>query len=586
LLARQYQWVDSLTCVDELLAIGKKANDEHVLATATLFKIEVLSQLDNAMSARPLIEAVVPSVAHGTPEVFALYERALACLMVGTGDSEAGIRHRDRAGRIIRGLQNVPAEIELSRSWESARSLAASKPLTAVPPNRQGANVLQGIAALMMYAGRPELLAPELVAVLEHTGVASSAHAVARADAGREEMLASFGEMPADADNVRVFPLGTARNRTIEVRVHALPDFESLATLNGVTMLLGTIRDLELAKAEREERLTLWPSEELPLDNQDAIITGHMRELMAFARKVASTNVPVLITGESGTGKEIFARAIHSYSTRARRPFVPLNCTAVPRDLLESQLFGHRRGAFTGADRDHLGVIRAAKDGTLFLDEIGELSLELQPKFLRFLESGEINPLGETSPFTIDVRIVAATNANLEHLVEAGKFREDLYYRLNVVSIAVPPLRERRDEIPSLVHHFVAKAAAEFGKGRIRVAEETLEHLQLFAWPGNIRQLQNELRRMVALADVDAVLRPSALAAPIRHQEPTSVAIPQTTKQVSVALSEKLPPAISRIEREMIQAALHANSGRAEATAKALGISRKGLYLKRQRLGI
>ncbi len=187
----------------------------------------------------------------------------------------------------------------------------------------------------------------------------------------------------------------------------------------------------------------------------------------------------MLITGESGTGKEILARAIHRYSPRADKPFVPFNCTAIPRDLLESQLFGHRRGAFTGADRDSPGLIRTAKDGTLFLDEIGEMSLDLQPKLLRFLESGEISPLGEPTPLTVDVRIVAATNSNVEQLVHEGRFREDLFYRLNVVRLTIPPLRERRDEIPALVHHFVARAAAEFSKGRVRLAEETMEYLLL-----------------------------------------------------------------------------------------------------------
>src|SRR4029077_13272366 len=171
--------------------------------------------------------------------------------------------------------------------------------------------------------------------------------------------------------------------------------------------------------------------------------------------------------------------------------------------------------AFTGADRDSLGLIRGAKDGTLFLDEVGELGLDLQPELLRFLESGEINTFGETSPFNVDVRIVAATNANLERMVEEGRFREDLFYRLNVICLSIPPLRERRDEIPGLVHHFVAKAASEFGKGSVRVAEETMERLVLYAWPGNVRQLQNELRRMVALADPGTVFRPDVLSSDI-----------------------------------------------------------------------
>jgi DNA-binding NtrC family response regulator len=301
---------------------------------------------------------------------------------------------------------------------------------------------------------------------------------------------------------------------------------------------------------------------------------------------VARTNVAVLITGESGTGKEILARALHAYSQRAQRPFVPFNCTAVPREMLESQLFGHRRGAFTGADRDNPGVIRGARDGTLFLDEIGELGLDLQPKLLRFLESGEISPLGEPTPFNVDVRIVAATNSSLENLVETGRFREDLFYRLNVVRLPIPALRERRDEIPGLVNHFIVRAAAEFGKGHVQIAEETMEYLILFSWPGNVRQLQNELRRMVAFAEPDSVLPPSALSQDIRRAVPRITARSNGGPELAVALDDKLTPTISRIEREMIKVALRANGGKVEAAARALGISRKGLYLKRQRLGV
>src|SRR4029079_10521980 len=384
---------------------------------------------------------------------------------------------------------------------------------------------------------------------------------------------------------MRILTLGTARNRSVEVHVAPLPDIESQATLNAVTILLGTVHDLERAQAEREERLTLWPIDEPSFEGDDSVIAGRMREMMSFARKIARTNVTVLLTGESGTGKEVLARAIHGFSARAKKPFVPFNCTAIPRELLESQLFGYRRGAFTGAERDNPGLIRTAKDGTLFLDEVGELGLDLQPKLLRFLESGEINPLGETSPFNVDVRIVAATNANLERLVEEGRFREDLFYRLNVICLSIPPLRERRDEIPGMVHHFVSKAASEFGKGSMRVAEETMERLLLYLWPGNVRHLQNELRRMVALADVDSTLTPSTLSKPTREETARAILHAQGP-ELAVSLTEKLTPALVRIEREMIKAALRANQGRLEATAKSLGISRKGLYLKRQRLGV
>jgi hydrogenase-4 transcriptional activator len=310
-----------------------------------------------------------------------------------------------------------------------------------------------------------------------------------------------------------------------------------------------------------------------------------MRELMDYARRIASTKVNVLITGESGTGKEIVARAIHDFSDRSTKPFVPFNCTAIPRDLLESQLFGHRRGAFTGADRDQLGLIRAAREGTLFLDEIGELGLDLQPKLLRFLESGEIAPLGEPSSMTVDVRIVAATNSNLEDAVRGGRFREDLFYRLNVVRLTIPPLRERRDEIPGFVNHFVARAAEEFKKGQVRVAEETMERLLLYRWPGNVRQLQNEMRRMVALAEADSTLLPHAISDDILEALPI-FRHPSSGDEIAVDLHDKLMPAIARVEEEMIKAALRRHNGKVEAVAKALGISRKGLYLKRQRLGL
>ena len=448
--------------------------------------------------------------------------------------------------------------------------------------------MLQEVSALMMHAGRPELLATDIVAIVADTGAALSASAISRADDGTVETLAAY-EQPTNMEERAAaapltFAIGSARNRSVDVTVWPRTDIESTATLNALTLLLGTVRDLERAHAEREEQLALWPIEELAVEGDKGVVGGCLHELLSFARRIARTNVSVLVTGESGTGKEILARAIHGYPARADKPFIPFNCTAVPREMLESQLFGYRRGAFTGADRDNPGLIRAAKGGTLFLDEIGELSVDLQPKLLRFLESGEISPLGE-SPLTVDVRIVAATNRNLEQLVQEGRFREDLYYRLNVIRLTIPPLRERRDEIPALVHHFLQRAAAEFSKGRVRVAEDTMEHLLLYPWPGNIRQLQNEIRRMTAMADIDAILKPSAVSHDIRRAT-TKPAPRNNGQELAVSLSDKLTPTISRVEREMIRVALRTHHGRVEATAKALGISRKGLYLKRQRLGL
>lgn len=222
---------------------------------------------------------------------------------------------------------------------------------------------------------------------------------------------------------------------------------------------------------------------------------------------------------------------------------------------------------------------RLARQGPLQLGD-------QQPKLLRFLESGEICPLGESTPFTVNVRIVAATNSNLEVLVREGRFREDLFYRLNVIRLGIKPLRERRDEIPILASHFVMRAVEEFQKSHVRLAEETMERLVLYSWPGNVRQLQNEIRRMAALAEPNSVLGVCALSKDILGATATAAAPAIKGREIAVALGDKLTTTLSRIEREMIKVALRDNQGKVDAAAKALGISRKGLYLKRQRLGL
>jgi len=379
--------------------------------------------------------------------------------------------------------------------------------------------------------------------------------------------------------------VGRTDDHAIELLIAPKSDIESACAIGAMNVLLSTARELQSARSEREQRAALWSTEE-PSPGNNSVISGQIREQMNLARRVAKTNVNVLITGESGTGKEILAKAIHEFSDRAKKPFVPFNCAAVPRDLLESQLFGHRRGAFTGADRDQPGLIRTAKDGTLFLDEIGELSLDLQPKLLRFLESGEIAPLGEPAPITVNVRVVAATNANLEDAVRDGRFREDLFYRLNVVRLSLKPLRERRDEIPGFITHFVARAAEESKKGHLTVADETLERLLLYRWPGNVRQLQNEIRRMVALAEPDSTLEAEAISEEILNALPIFRPVAPKRNEIAVSLTEKLQPTLQRIECEMIKAAFREHRGKVDAVARSLGISRKGLYLKRQRLGL
>jgi DNA-binding NtrC family response regulator len=346
--------------------------------------------------------------------------------------------------------------------------------------------------------------------------------------------------------------------------------------------------DLERAREEERSRAALWPAD--PVEDQgDAIfLAEQMQSVLATARRIATTTVPVLITGETGTGKEVLARTIHACSNRASATFLPFNCASTPKDMLDSQLFGHRRGAFTGAVEHFQGVIRAAAGGTLFLDEIGDTGLDVQPKFLRFLESSEVHPIGETQPARVDVRIIVATNADLEALVGDGRFREDLFYRLSIVRLHLPPLRERRVEIPSLANHYLRKHAREYRKGDLRLSEDTMEYLMLYKWPGNVRQLANEMRRLAALAETSAVIMPEHLSPEItvsRRTVPASERALDPT-EVVVRLDQPMAAAVRHLEQTMLQYALKKCEGRIEDTATMLGLSRKGLYLKRQRFGI
>ena len=228
-------------------------------------------------------------------------------------------------------------------------------------------------------------------------------------------------------------------------------------------------------------------------------------QIRAEVAKVAKSDAKVLVTGESGTGKELVARAIHRLSPRSRGPFEKLNCAALPKDLVESELFGYEKGAFTGATQMKRGRLEAADQGTLFLDEVGDMSLDTQAKFLRAIETGEIERLGGTRTIGVDTRIVAATNKDLPAEIQSGRFREDLYYRLNVVPIHIPPLRARKDDVPLLVAHFVARFGAEHGRGPRSVSKEALERLAGYSWPGNIRELKNLIERLLIMTDGDAI---------------------------------------------------------------------------------
>jgi len=346
----------------------------------------------------------------------------------------------------------------------------------------------------------------------------------------------------------------------------------------------------------------------------DDIITKApvMNRVKELGAKASESNIPVLIEGESGTGKELVARAIQAGSKRAHKPFITVNCGAIPINLVESTLFGHKKGAFTGANSDQKGKFQEADGGTLFLDEIGELPLEMQVKLLRALQEGEVEPVGSTKPEKVDVRIVSATNKRLLNLTKDGHFREDLYYRLNVFPIYLPPLRERMDDLDALIAHFIARFAAEEGRHISQCTTHAAKMLQDYDWPGNVRQLENTIYRAVVLASssilgpddfpqicasiegVDKIRTQLAsqphMSTPVHIDDlsvpsPNEQPLPTFGKDRFIAEDGDIEP-LEHVERDLIVFALDQYQGKMSAVARALGIGRSTLYRKIKEYGL
>jgi len=333
-------------------------------------------------------------------------------------------------------------------------------------------------------------------------------------------------------------------------------------------LLRRCIQVVELEKEYRE----LQQSQRSDVFENMLGTSPQMQAVFAFIRKVAGTNAPVLLLGESGTGKEMAAAAIHSRSARKDGPFVAINCNAIPENLLESELFGHEKGAFTGAHIQRKGMIETASGGTLFLDEIGELPAAIQVKLLRFLQEQRFQRVGGRQEIQIDTRLVAATNADLKQLIDSGKFREDLYFRLAVVTIRLLPVRERGEDIVFLAREFLQRYAAQSGRTKLVFAPDALRAITRYEWPGNVRELQNRVKRAVIMT---SGARVTAKDLELEHDQDVASLSAPTLKQ-----------ARENVEREMIQQALKRNSGRITSAAAELGISRPTLYELMEKLGI
>jgi DNA-binding NtrC family response regulator len=566
---------------DALVAQGLKTArlsiDKTWLTRMQLELAEAYLRSGNPQSAmEPL--AIASSCLDPSPELLARTAAMKALAAFKSGDLHTAASSYGRSTRIAQAIESTALAADLVNECSGLVPEAQIKGL-------------DDAVALIELAAYPHVLAREAYALLELTGAAGSMALVARSERA-VRCVATHGWTEAHAieaarepgDRLHVV-CGTHRDETWEIVADLHATLNDRCTGVAIRKLVDTAVTIDRYRREEKQRAALWPADTLETDG-GLWVSEQMTELLSIARRIAPADITVLLTGETGTGKEVLARAIHRASGRGAKPFVPFNCTAVPREMLESQLFGYRKGAFTGADNAFDGVIRAAAGGTLFLDEIAEIGPELQPKLLRFLETHEIHGLGEPQPVKVDVRVVAATNADLEALVAEGRFREDLFYRLNVVRLRLPPLRERREEIPPLIDHYLRKSAEEQKKGHLTLDDETLEFLVLYSWPGNVRHLVNEISRLVAFADPDSTITPALLSPEIQASRRTVRVRPGDEPEIRVRLDQPLNDAVDTIERMMVLRALDRARGNYENAAKLLGISRKGLFLKRRRWGM
>ena len=503
------------------------------------------------------------------------------------GERDAAELHFARALAASRAIGH-----RLHENWIIRQRTALSRGTLPDRPSRRaidltGAALLLSDVTTILGAGPSiDLLAHRTVAVLE--SAFGPGRVELQTEPAREYQTEPATQWEQASDGtVRIRVQGSDRSVAIHVR--------QVRSLDEVS-LVKSIADLVRAAVHRttgldadEDEPNLWPRAPVPGTDDTVFQSPRMTELVRIAMRLATTELPILIAGETGTGKEVFARLIHEHSRSKRGPFVPYNCSNMPRDLVESQLFGHRRGAFTGATDSFPGLIRSAEHGTLFLDEVGDLEPAIQPKLLRFLEGAEIHPVGELKPQRVPVRIVAATNANLDQLVQEGRFRRDLFYRIGVAQLALPPLRERKDEIPALASLFLARYARECHRTGVRLGDDLIAALLLYDWPGNIRQLANEIRRVVAMADDGQVLHSGDLAPDITaawNNRSTSPSTDPGQRTVVIRLDQPLDRAIEELERTFVDRAMESAGGRVADAAQLLGISRKGLFLKRRRWGL
>ncbi len=645
---------NALSRAHEALALAEYINDRQALCESNLLLAEAHLREGERETCSALLRKVTDLVEYTVADMAITSEtqRLSGLLAMDEGNAMLAAHHFGRSVSIYEILgdryRSACAYFDLGRAYAEAQPERAAEPLSmAVQIFREldARIALKGaedaLAALRSRAGQKfssdlplrshrsilrlteavtsrELLLREFAALIRHETMAHKVLILEPGDQSRQRVVTTFGYDASEGERLAEAWTSAgddeAREQLAANEDAAVMRLRVFNATRQVTLFISPRASVEFAG--REEIETLLRVAEMGLDLSAArerlregdddqyqapqviasLMPGFIHSSPVMARlveemhKIRSSDVTVLVTGESGTGKELVARAIHTLSSRRNKVFVPFNCTAVPRELSEGYLFGYRRGAFTGAVADSPGVIRTAEGGTLFIDEVGDLPLEVQPKLLRFLQEGEIQALGEQRPKQVDVRIIAATNCDLEAMVKLKQFREDLYYRLNVIRLEVPPLRERRSEIPAIVNYYVDHYAAKFGKRDIHVTSQAVDLLTVHDWPGNVRQLCNELQRTIARAADGTVITPDQLSPEVRRVSAPGAFQESLASSDSAATGRQpdllLPKAVENLERRMIAEALRKYNGNISRTARELGITRRGLQLKLVRYGI
>jgi transcriptional regulator with PAS, ATPase and Fis domain/tetratricopeptide (TPR) repeat protein len=594
LLQRRRDFSEALKVAELAVGASKERSARSLHVKYRLLRADILIDLNRNDDAQRAMHEIATERYVGSLRNLAEAERVRGRLAARLGHTTSARNHFDRSARILVSLGYLPSHNEVVQQANLELGDGAPSDTCVVQPDvhvsvqglHQGP--LEAAARLLEFAANLSLLGSEAVDCIKRSG-ASSRLVLMQVSDESVRVVESVGwlSLPEFGDRQATMRLefGTAAQGKYELVVEPLSIAGAAECIAGIFSLISAAAELHEAQREQRERASLWPTDVVLQDSNPLFYGAKMREVRKQAMRLAPTDLKVLITGETGVGKEVVARLIHDASKRAGKSFEAVNCASVPRELFEAHLFGHRKGAFTGAVADQPGVIRGNDGGTIFFDEIGELSVEMQVKLLRVLDANQVHPIGAPNAVPVDFRAIAATNANLTELIEQKRFREDLFYRLNVAILHVPPLRERREEILPFVDHFLAVFCTRSKRPLLRVSDEAKEYLVLYNWPGNIRELRNEMERLCGMLEVNDVVRPKHLAAAIvsARKERLETAIEAGPNEVLINIDQPLASAYAEIDRHAIIAALKKAPNNLEAASKRLGVTRKALYNKRLR---